>query len=943
MAYHGSIRRGWCASVGFGVYVGRVGFSVRLMQVVERYAGPRWGATLVLLAAIVLAAKPASSQVVEATAVTGTPWGVARVRIPVGMIAALDPDPRVAVKEANGRMLYPAIRPLEMDTRAPAERAEEPPNRRRIGGGRLLSRLGQMVRNAAAEPNVRQLVGYEVLFLVPGGKEPLTIIVDSPSVARLTVTPLEVNTIEYRAILTRWWDAYRKQNQDRIDAGDYPPLVETYLTEMLGLRLGLPTDEPPAAENEEPNRLLSTLELLTGAERLQVDALKRSAAGDWPLDQTANLPLPPGPTWAPLAIKPLPEQIEIEDTAQRVPPECFYIRFGDYSNYMWFQDISAENGGDILQAITLRGIDRGASQRLQDRLNLKASELARVFGPQVVEDMALIGHDLMLESGPAMGVLFKAKNALILRTSFNNDRQALAAQDPTARLTTVKLAGRDVSLLDSADHHLRSYWVDDGVWQFITTSRYLAERFIQVGQGQPSLGQTQGFRYARQLMPVDSGLTVFAYFSNDFFQHLVSPEYLIETGRRLRAESELSMVALARLAASNEGSTAQTIDELVAGGYLPVGFGHRADGSGPIVLEKDYLDSLRGRRGSFVPVRDLTVSGVTPEEAAEYKQLAEFYTKDWRQMDPLIAGIKRTVEPQGRERLQIRAEIAPLVPEKYGWVTRQLGPPTRVALQFAPDDLVQAQAHVITDLLGGTVPPHYLFAGIKDTEPPPLEELDGGVIKTYLILRGIPGYIGAWPYPGVIDRLPLGLGRGTPAGPNTSRLIGGVYRWQASGFSVLSFMPEVLSASTSYLKATEGHKPAQVRVKIGNLVGSKLEGWANDQLYQRGVDASVAGAEFLKSLTDQLQVEREEALVSAKQLLGGTIKDPLGGQYQLVADIPGLPPRWRSTLWPKEPRIASPAPPEFIAPPLRWFRGLNAELTQFPDRMSLEAEIEIQR
>ncbi len=896
-------------------------------------------ATLILVG--LFCAEPLCGQVVEGQAVRGATWGIARVSIPIGPIAALDPDPRVSVRETGGRIYYPAVRRLDADQRRTADQNVD--DRRRIGGGRLLSRIGQLIRNANTPAEERQLIGYEMLFLFPASDMPLNLEVDSPSVARLKVVPVPATPIETRAMLERWWSAYRQQSQSRIDAGDYPPYVETYLTEMLGARLGLPTDQPPSEEtNQKPNRLISTLELFTGAERLGIESLRRSAAGDWALAEKANLPLPEPPVWAPLPLQGPPSTAPIEPTAQHVPPECFYLRFGSYTNYQWFQDLSAENGGDIAQLISVRGIDRGANRLLQERLNLKSSELSRLFGPQVIDDMALIGHDLMLESGPAMGVLFKAKNAVLLRTSLQNDRIGILSENPQARQSTVKLLGRDVSLLDTPDHRLRSFWVDDGEYQLVTTSRYLAERFIAVSQGGPSLADSAGFRYARELLPLASDLTVFAYFSSDFFQHLVSPEYLIETQRRLRAEADLALVDLARLAAQGENQPARSVNELVAAGYLPAGFGSRPDDSGPIVLADDVLDSARGRRGAFIPVRDVVVQGITAEEAAEYRKLSEFYSQDWRQMDPLVAGIRRVIKPNGLETLEIRAEIAPLVPEKYGWFTKQLGPPTRTVIEFAPDDIIHMQGHVITDLFGGTIPPHHLFAAIKDTEPPPLESLNG-VVKTYLTLRGIPGYLGAWPHPGVVDRLPLGLGVGQPVGPNTTRLIAGVYRWQSQGFSVLSFVPDVLAASVPYLKIKEADNAAQVRVKVGNLVGSKLEGWANTQLYDRALLASLAGSDFLQSLTDQLHIDPLTADKAAHRLLGGKIADPLEGEYQLVSDTPGLAPRWRSTVWPKEPRVTHPTPANYLAPPLRWFRGARAELTQYPDRMVLSAEVHMQR
>ena len=895
---------------------------------------PRAMSLLVLLC--IVPGSFATGHPIDVIAFFGEPFGVARVELPVNRVVALDPDPRVVIRETSGRLLYPVTRKLTVRT---GLNRREPRDEPRIGGGRLLSRIGDLLRDANAIAANRPTVGYEVFFLFTG-KLPLHLEIDSPTVTKVTITPQVQHSAAALELRDQWWQAYQDQHQDRMDAGDYPAVMETYLTEMLAsrMKLRLKPQEVPTTKSE---RWLSTLELLSGAERLQMETLRRSVIGDWPQPEVANLPLPSEPTWTPLPVADHPEAMR-ETLATRVPPECLYLRFGSYANYQWFQDLSEENGGDIVQLFALRGIDRSAAQRLQERLNLKTTELSRLFGPQVIEDIAIIGHDLMLDQGPAMGILFQAKNPLLLRTTLAADRQLLIAQNPRASLRIIEIGEQKVSLLDTPDHQIRSFWVDLDQWHLVTTSRHLAERFLEVAGGSPSLADSPEFGYARSRMPVESELTVFAYFSSDFFQNLVSPQYVIEMQRRMRASAEIAMIHLARAAARAETFAGDSQKELIRGGFLPPGFGDRPDGSGPILLADQVLDSMRGHRGSFVPIPDIRLETVTLTEADSYRDLAEYYSHDWRQMDPLVVGVRRKVESQGRERLEIRAEIAPLVPEKYGWLTKQLGPPTNVVVHFAPDDLIHVQAHVTTDLFGGTIPPHHLFAAVKDTEPPSAAAL-AGVVRTFFALRSVPGYLGAWPQPGALDRLPLGIGRGQPIGPNTSRLLGGIYRWQASGFSVLSLIPEILQSSVPHLQVTEDGASAQVRAHIGNLVGSQLEGWVNNELYQRNLQASLSGAGFLQSLTDQLRVPAEQTPEFAARVLSGKVSDPLGGEYALVADAVGLPSRWQSSSWPDEPRISAHAPADYVAPPMRWFRGMAGELTQFNDRLVLSAEVEMQR
>jgi hypothetical protein len=327
---------------------------------------------------------------------------------------------------------------------------------------------------------------------------------------------------------------------------------------------------------------------------------------------------------------------------------------------------------------------------------------------------------------------------------------------------------------------------------------------------------------------------------------------------------------------------------------------------------------------------------VTPEELVWYSRIADEYSERFPTIDPIMVGVKReTLEDSpGTERLTVHAEVAPWEPGKYGKITEQLGPPTGVKMEFAPDDIIAVQAHVASDYLG---PPTHLFAAIKDTVPPQPEEFSG-ILNLYSSLRQIPGYLGAWPQPGALDRLPLGLGRGQPVAPGLSRLIGGLYRYTDGQFSILSFYPDIIQASLPFLAADDAEDSAQVRATIGNLNGSQIEGWVNAQLYDRAREGSVAGANFLSLLSRQLKVRPEEGLSRAELILGASLQCTLGGQYE-YSPMAG---RWISTAWRGE-TASQVAPPDYVAPAMTWFRGAKASLTQYDDRLVADAVIDIAR
>ncbi|MEM9586924.1 MAG: hypothetical protein AAGA03_06550 [Planctomycetota bacterium] len=880
------------------------------------------------------------------TAAAGQPYGVASLEIPLANPVVGNPLPPLQVTDPDGRVLYPMAR--DQRVKAPTRPSERPVPQ--PGRGRLLRRVGNLIRELTQEEqgDLQQTISRQVTFLFTGGGPLEVTLADANGVIGTYPVQPTVDPAARERLLSGWWTTFTEAANRQIQSADYPPRVETYLVGMLSGRLDLPLPAWYRTSDTESDQLVDTLKLVLGDPSVGDQVFQTAAAGTSTDLGAGTLPLPPPPVWAPPFRRPGLDGVAIEAMATRIPPECFYIRYGSFQNYLWFRDLTEEYGGDLTRMLTLRGYADDASGRLERQLNMKTTELSRMMGPTVIADQALIGHDLFLADGASMGVVLQAANSFLLRTSLVNDRTRRADADDEASLATVQVAGREVSLLSTPDNRIRSFLVEDNGFFLVTNSKTLAERFIQVGEGSPSLASTDAFRLARTMMPVERDDTIFAYFSPDMMQALLRPESMIELRRRMSAVADLTLVRLSRLAASSEGTPIDGIDDLKAAGFLPISFGERPDGSGVVAAGDRIFDSMRGARGTFLPIADAQVQFVTPEESNWYREIADEYSRRFAELDPIMIGLKR--QPLGDdglplaadastsnvryERLQIHAEVSPFRPGKYGKWARELGPPTPVAIEFAPDDIVAVQAHVAAEQLG---PPTHLFAAIKDTIPPNPEDFDG-ILKTYRALKSLPGYLGAWPQPGALDRLPLNLGRGQPVAPGMSRLIGGLYRYVGGGFSVLSFWPNVLDASLPHMAAIEVEDVAQIRGRVGNLAGSQLSSWVNAQLYQKAAETSLAGANFLGLLTRQLRVPADSAGDFAEQILGGPLQCSLGGDFVFdpTAD------RWVSTAWNGTgPAVESPL--NYQSPVMGWFRGATAAVTQYDDRLIADGVIDIER
>ena len=98
--------------------------------------------------------------------------------------------------------------------------------------------------------------------------------------------------------------------------------------------------------------------MLLGADslrsELQIEALTRRAPKQkWPISRclkplsfTTNVPEAIG-------------NVTIEPLANRVPAECFYVRFGNFNNYLWFHDTLDRWAGDLKNLFNRRGLDFG--------------------------------------------------------------------------------------------------------------------------------------------------------------------------------------------------------------------------------------------------------------------------------------------------------------------------------------------------------------------------------------------------------------------------------------------------------------------------------------------------------------------------------------------------------------------------------------------------------
>ena len=528
----------------------------------------------------------------------------------------------------------------------------------------------------------------------------------------------------------------------------------------------------------------------------------------------ADQPLPPAPDVAPLEFpepppapdgKPNPEP-KIEPIARHVPAEFFYIRFGSFENFLWFQDTLDTWGGDLQNLVAMRGLNDQKNQRIQNQLVLEQTQLSRMLGGTVISDVAMVGTDLLMQDGAAIGFLFEARNGMLLGSSLSGPRAA-RIKEGKAKEETVKIEGQNVSYLSSPDGSIRSYYVVSGDYHFVTSSPALVARFLQTAKGEGSLGNSREFRHARSVLPIERNDAVFIYFSDAFFRNFTSPAYRIESLRRLEAATDIEIVQLAKLNAATEGKPGGTIEELIDGGFLPPGFGPRPDGSQAVIGKGEVYDSLRGRRGSFVPVPDVPVRQVSTAEADFLRPLCGLRPGE---LGPGRADARRpaaqVVSPGKREQVVIDARMTPLQRKRIEMLAKIVGP-------IANDQLAAVPGNMGT--LEASLPNQRMFGGLRDVAPP--NELIDGRFMPWLKLRNaIVGYLGYQGDPGFLRLLELMFGGPRDANGYQQSVIG-LWRLQYGTYALFSFQPEVLAEVAPQLRFEPARQPAQLRLHVNDL------------------------------------------------------------------------------------------------------------------------------
>ena len=893
---------------------------------------------LFIFALLFSALGTAEASVLKAEAVFGEPFGVCRIELPLSQTekeigksynnnyyynyndnydaAFFEIINQTSVYESNKRALYPTWK------------------------------INTEESNASGDKSI--------LFLFQGQDE-LDVLLSKTGFEtfqeKLKIKPV-INEKLHEELIEEWWNTYIAKLTTLYRLDLYDPSAEIGIAAMMSRRLDLPLDYYRRMFNRYDNEFEDVFGFLLGTESIRLAMQTNTMLKIRDKDEIADEDLPEA---ASIPAMPVPQyndsEVNVEPLAMRVPDECYYLRFGSFPDFLAAKDFLDRWGTVFRSVLSSRSVNYDVAKRIEKQLALYETILSRVFGDSVIEDVAIIGTDTFFREGAAIGILFQAKQNALLTRQLNSIRSDIKKNNPDVLESSETIDGHTVSLLSSPGNEVRSFYVTDGDFHLITTSKQIVQDFLATGkESKESLGSLKEFRYARsQINSSEKG--IFIYLSDPFFRNLVSPAYRVEMTRRSQSVSEIQMLSLARLAAIQEGVASPSIESLIEKGFLPKGFGTRHDKTQPI-LDKDgaVTDSIRGAIGSFLPIPDVTIDKITSSEAEAYQYFANAYSGMWTNMDPVYGLLINERESEG-EKIELKLSISPYARSRYGDFDGWLGAPSYNRISINSEDIINMEVQLSSRILDELLPLSLrIFGGLFDMDIP-WEIKHGETNPSLMNLFGFSDaerylrfYVGTVipPIP-LFDELYLRPFFGSMPKPNAD----GYSKTKAwyidfwirrfKSFFVLSNERGILESVTPNMHIEETDNPSQISLNLGDLSATRVGKLLRAESYANHRRTSAGNALLLHAYQQQLQPNSlNEALLAVQN---HDLLCPLGGTY-VSADIE-QPDRFKSTAWTEETLYqTNQLPDTYRQTVIDELKSMRVEFSIDPDTLKTRLEIQ---
>lgn len=366
----------------------------------------------------------------------------------------------------------------------------------------------------------------------------------------------------------------------------------------------------------------------------------------------------------------------VEPLAAATPADFYFARARDTGALLDLLDVVEDWGQPAAAILDGHTEDRGTFTRYATELALERTGLARTLGPELIEDVAIIGSDPYVHEGTDVTLVLRPKNTALLGAALSGLLSAAGAAHGGITSTSFVHEGTTVSVGRAADGRVRQHRASVSGLELVSNSAGAIRRVLSTMAGHyPRLSDEPDFRYmlARDGAVKDQ---VLAYIGDRFVAAVVSPKQKIAEARRLIALSELSVPAYAALLSGIvDGASPKDTKALLASKLLRPGDLRHADGS-PITFEPGQSPNSKwGSVAEPTPLIDLPeVARVTKAEASAYSSFARSYEFAWSdKIDPIALRVTEDHKTNGDLALALDLRVLPLLRREYREVTEMAG------------------------------------------------------------------------------------------------------------------------------------------------------------------------------------------------------------------------------------------------------------------------------
>ena len=431
----------------------------------------------------------------------------------------------------------------------------------------------------------------------------------------------------------------------------------------------------------DDSEIADTMSLYTGMtsieEALQADRGLRTNGA--PAEQTVPLAdLKP----VPLASHPWDEMMKklgkapvMEPLAAVVPARMMYLHFRDLRVAVQLaNDLSGwlQPAAEVIEGNTGTG---RLTERYEAQLVVERTGLAEKLGHLAADGVAFIAGDPFFREGTDVAILFKLKNETLLTTALTAFEAAARGRRTDITETTYEVAGRTIRLLSTPDRAVQQHRMKLGDVLVLANSRATIELLIAVADGkEKALAGSGDFKTFRTMDPYGEGEDGYAFLSDDFVAHVISPRTKVLASRRMLAAADLASVGYAALLHGwLEGGSAESNEALLASGLVKADDLKHADGSAITLAAGQGPGSATwGRLGAMTPLSELSVDKVSEAERQAFDTFSRTYQSYWRgTIDPV--GIRITRKDDGRT-IALDGRMMPLIANsEYDELIRMVG------------------------------------------------------------------------------------------------------------------------------------------------------------------------------------------------------------------------------------------------------------------------------